>query len=169
MMLPAMPQTPGSGEDAGVVALTPSRPAGFPPAARVRAKAEFTRVFDGGRRTAEPRLALHWLADAAPPRLGLAVSRKVDPNAVGRNRIKRALRESFRRLRPQLRGGAYVVVARSTAAQADNRTLQAAFEQLLTRAGALPLPAAAGTMPPADSPASPDVAAPQARPETPAQ
>ena len=66
-------------------------------------------------------------------------------------------------------GGAYVVVARSTAAQADNRTLQAAFEQLLTRAGALPLPAAAGTMPPADSPASPDVAAPQARPETPAQ
>ncbi len=169
MMLPAMPQTPASPQDAGVVASARRTAAGFPPAARVRAKAEFGRVFDGGRRTAEPRLALHWLADAEPPRLGLAVSRKVDPNAVGRNRIKRALRECFRRLRPQLRGGAYVVVARSAAAQADGRALQAAFEQLLTRAGALPLSAVAGTMPPSDSPASPDVAARQARPETPAQ
>lgn len=169
MTLPVMPQTPASPQDAGVVAFARGKAAGFPPAARVRAKAEFSRVFDGGRRTAEPRLALHWLRDAAPPRLGLAVSRKVDPNAVGRNRIKRALRECFRRLRPQLQGGAYVVVARSGAARADNPALQAALQQLLTRAGALPLPAAAGTMPPADSPASPDVAAPQARPETPAQ
>ena len=169
MTLPAMPQTPASKQDAGVVAFARRKAAGFPPAARVRAKAEFTRVFDGGRRTAEPRLALHWLADGAPPRLGLAVSRKVDPNAVGRNRIKRALRECFRRLRPQLQGGAYVVVARSGAARADNPALQAALQQLLTRAGALPLPAAAGTMPPADSPASPDVAARQARPETSAQ
>lgn len=169
MTLPAMPQTPASMQDAGVVAFARRKAAGFPPAARIRAKAEFGRVFDGGRRTAEPRLALHWLADAAEPRLGLAVSRKVDPNAVGRNRIKRALRECFRRLRPRLQGGAYVVVARSGAARADNRSLQAAFEQLLTRAGALPLPAVAGTMPPADSPAPPDVAAPQARPETPAQ
>ena len=169
MMLPAMPETPASVQDAGVVASARPRTAGFPPDARVRAKAEFSRVFDGGRRTAEPRLALHWLADAAPPRLGLAVSRKVDPHAVGRNRIKRALRECFRRLRPQLQGGAYVVVARSGAARADNPALQAALQQLLTRAGALPLPAVACTMPPSDSPASPDVAARQARPETPAQ
>lgn len=169
MMLPAMPQTPVSGEDAGVVALTTSLRAGFPPAARVRAKAEFARVFEGGRRTADPRFALHWLADDAPPRLGLAVSRKVDPNAVGRNRIKRALREQFRQLRNRLPGGAYVVVARALAARTDNHALRLAFEQLLQRAGALPLPAVAGTMPPADSPASPDVAAPQARPETPAQ
>ena len=101
-----MPHTPASPQDAGVVAFARRKAAGFPPTARVRAKAEFGRVFDGGRRTAEPRLALHWLADAAPPRMGLAVSRKVDPNAVGRNRIKRALRECFRRLRPRLRDGA---------------------------------------------------------------
>lgn len=169
MTLSAMPRTPVSAQDAGVVVSVRRKAAGFPPAARVRAKAEFGRVFDAGRRTAEPRLALHWLADDAPPRLGLAVSRKVDPHAVGRNRIKRALRECFRRLRPQLQGGAYVVVARSGAARADNRALQTAFEQLLARAGALPLPPAAGTMPPADSPASPDVAARQARPETSAQ
>ncbi|PSD31919.1 hypothetical protein C7E12_01740, partial [Stenotrophomonas maltophilia] len=32
-------------------------------------------------------------------RLGLAVSRKVDPNAVGRNRIKRVLRDILRQTR----------------------------------------------------------------------
>nr|WP_246455060.1 ribonuclease P protein component [Thermomonas brevis] len=159
MTLPMMFPTPVSAQDAGVVASARPAPVGFPRVARVRAKAEFARVFDGGRRTAEPRLALHWLADDALPRLGLAVSRKVDPNAVGRNRIKRVLRDGFRRLRPQLRGGAYVVVARSGAARADNAALRAAFVQLLQRAGALLPSPAAGTMPPADSLTSPDAAA----------
>jgi len=146
MTVPAMPQTPVSAQDAGVV-VSGLR---FPRVARVRAKAEFTAVFEGGRRTAEPRMALHWLADAEPARLGLAVSRKVDPNAVGRNRIKRALREAFRHLRGRLPGGAYVVVARSGAAKTDGIVLREAFERLLQRAGALPPPSPAGTMPPAN-------------------
>ena len=153
MTVPAMPQTPVSAQDAGVV-VSGLR---FPRVARVRAKAEFTAVFEGGRRTAEPRMALHWLADAEPARLGLAVSRKVDPNAVGRNRIKRALREAFRHLRGRLPGGAYVVVARSGAAKTDGIVLREAFERLLQRAGALPPPPPAGTMPPANPLPSDDV------------
>ena len=157
MTVPVMPPTPVSTQDAGVVVSAPR----FPRAARVRAKAEFTAVFDGGRRTAEPRMALHWLADDAPARLGLAVSRKVDPHAVGRNRIKRALRDAFRHLRARLPGGAYVVVARSCAAQADGAALREAFLRLLQRAGALPALAAAGTMrpacpPPLSPPSMPD-------------
>ena len=154
MTVPVMPPTPVSAQDAGVVVSAPR----FPRAARVRAKAEFTAVFDGGRRTAEPRMALHWLADDAPARLGLAVSRKVDPHAVGRNRIKRALRDAFRHLRARLPGGAYVVVARSGAAQADGAALREAFERLLQRAGALPPPSPAGTMPPATPAPSSDQA-----------
>ena len=94
-------------------------------------------------------LAVHFLADGQPPRLGLAVSRKIDKRAVGRNRIKRRLRERFRQLRAQLAPGAYVVVARGGAAQADAAALNAAFEQLLRRLRALPAPPPAGTMPPA--------------------
>lgn len=120
----------------------------FPRAARVRAKREFDKVFADGRRIAEPLLALHRLDDGLPPRLGLAVSRKVDPHAVGRNRIKRVLRDRFRNLRPVLGSGAYVVVARGGAARADNATLRGAFERLLQRAGALPPTPPAGTMPP---------------------
>ena len=135
---------PASDEDAGIVVS-----ACFPRTARVRAKADFDRVFEAGKRTADPLLALHRLDDGAPSRLGLAVSRKVDPHAVGRNRIKRSLREAFRHLRGRLPGGAYVVVARSGAAQADGAVLREAFERLLQRAGALPPPPPAGTMPPA--------------------
>ncbi len=119
----------------------------FPRLARVRARSEFTRVFDNNRRFSHPLLSLHWLQDAQPARLGLAVSRKVDPHAVGRNQIKRVLRDSFRRLRLQLPAGAYVVVARPAAAHVENAALRAAFFSVLQRAGALPVAVAPGTMP----------------------
>ncbi len=121
----------------------------FPPSARVRTKREFDRIFEHGRRTATPMLTLHFLADTEPSRLGLAVSRKVDRRAVARNRIKRLIRERFRQSRISLAPGAYVVVARASAAKASASQLIAAFEQALIRAGALPTISANGTMPPA--------------------
>ncbi len=111
----------------------------FPRSARVRARGDFDRVFKAGRRAGLPVLALHWHRTGTEPgaRLGLAVSRKVDPHAVGRNRIKRCLREAFRHLRDALAPGDYVVVARPGAAAQDSAALVAAFHDLLRRAGAL--------------------------------
>ena len=129
--------------------------ASFPRSARVRTSAEYTRVFELARRTADPMLSLHWQAIDSPARLGLAVSRKVDPHAVGRNRIKRALREQFRQLRPQLPGGDYVVVARPAAAKASREQLNGTLLRILIRAGALPAPVAPGTMPAANNTPSP--------------
>ena len=119
----------------------------LPRQARVRVRAEFDRTFKQGTRAASPLLVLHWLRDDVPARLGLAVSRKVDTRAVVRNRIKRTLREAFRRLRTSLPGGSYVVVARTAAADCDGVTLQEGFKTLLQRAGALPVSGAPGTMP----------------------
>ncbi|GAB6195301.1 ribonuclease P protein component [Lysobacter xanthus] len=128
-----------------------------PRSARVRTRADFDRVFKDGRRTGLPFLALHWHADpAGHVRLGLAVSRKVDKTAVGRNRIKRQLREAFRHVRGQLPPGDYVLVARPGAAQRDGLELRAGFLDLLRRARALPPPAPAGTMPPPPSSPSAD-------------
>ena len=126
-------------------AVPKARLASFPKTARLRQRAEFARVFDAGRRVAAPALALHWLP-TTQPRLGIAVSRKVDPDAVGRNRIKRTLREAFRTLRPQLLPADFVIVARTPAATLDNATLRSVFSQLLQRAGALPTAAPTGTM-----------------------
>ena len=135
----------------------------FPKSARLRQRGDFVRVFDSGRRVAAaPALALHTLA-ALRPRLGVAVSRKVDPNAVGRNRIKRVLREAFRHLSPQLLPADYVVVARPPAAALDNAALAGVFSQLLQRAGALPAQACAGTMRAACTPAPPTPSMPDPR------
>lgn len=132
--------------------MTPRR---FPRSARVRTRADFDRVFKDGRRAALPVLALHvHRTDACNARLGLAVSRKVDPHAVGRNRIKRQLREAFRALRADLAPGDYVVVARPGAAALGGVELRAAFLDLLRRARALPAPMPAGTMPPPPTPPS---------------
>lgn len=62
-------------------------------------------------------------------RIGLAVSRKVDKRAVGRNRIKRVIRESFRLAGPERhglpeQGRDYVIVALPKAASSKNELLR---------------------------------------------
>lgn len=136
------------------------RIARYPRSARVRARPEFDAVFVRGSRAATPLLAVHYLADDREARLGLAVSRKVSTRAVIRNRIKRVLRDHFRRHRATMAGGAYVVVARPPAARASGPELLAAFEQAFRQAlrrAALPPSHASGTMPPASSSPSPPV------------
>ncbi len=128
----------------------------FPRTARVRARADFDRIFKQGRRVALPVLALHWQAGEVGPRLGLAVSRKVDPHAVGRNRIKRVLRDEFRHRQAELAGGDYVVVARVGAARFSGGELRAAFVGLLSRAGALSTSALPGSPSPVTMPAALD-------------
>ena len=137
----------------------------FPRSARVRLRAEYTAVFEQGRRSGDSLLGLHWVPGPQPARLGLAVSRKVDPRAVGRNRIKRILREATRRMRPQLAGGDYVVVARPAAGRAARAQILQAYLKLLRRAGALPPPAAGGTMPAALSPNTPRSPTPPSTPD----
>lgn len=139
----------------------PDSNARYPRTARVRVRPEFDAVFARGHRAATPILALHYLADDRAARIGFAVSRKVDTRAVIRNRIKRVLRDHFRRQRCGLAGGAFVVVARPPAARASGPELIAAFEQALKQAlrrAALPPSLANGTMPPAfPPPAQPPV------------
>ena len=150
-------RAPAATVDAVVIHTSPLPECGarLPRTARVRSRAEFTQVFDGARRIAHPQLSLHWLDDGRPARLGLAVSRKVDPHAVGRNRIKRALREAFREVRTQLAPGAYVVVARPAAREVAGVALRAVFLGVLQRAGALPPMVTPGTMPAGRGPTMP--------------
>ena len=111
----------------------------------LRLPPEFQRCFTQGQRVNGRFFRLHVL-HAGHPRLGLAVSRKVDPNAVGRNRIKRTAREAFRTSRHAIPCAELVLVAKREAATASNAELRDDLAQLWRRAGALkPLPPA-GTM-----------------------
>lgn len=130
----------------------PVPPSDFPPSARLRVSAEFQAVFKAGRRLSSPQLRLfaHVRAEASAPRLGVAVSKKVDKRAVGRNRIKRLARETFRRERHRLPAGDYVLIAQPGASALSSDDLRAQWLQLLERARSLKPTPPAGTMP--DSP-----------------
>ncbi len=67
------------------------------------------------------------------PRLGLAISRKVAKTAVARNRIKRAVRESFRTHQGRLDALDIVVLARPGVVERTNKELATALESLWTR------------------------------------
>jgi len=136
-----------------VITLPPASPSPFPPGARLRVPAEFQAVFKTGRRFSSPHFRLFaWLRDVpARPRLGVAVSRKVDKRAVGRNRIKRVARECFRGEAARLPPGDYVLIAQPGSSALDAATLRAQFAVLFDRARALKADPRPGTMP-----ASPD-------------
>jgi ribonuclease P protein component len=100
--------------------------------ARLRDPRDFQRV----NRTGVRRASAHFVAVIAPsradeaPKLGLAVSRRVG-NAVARNRVKRRVREWFRRARPGLPPATdWVVIARAGAAELDGRAVAAELAEL---------------------------------------
>jgi ribonuclease P protein component len=93
--------------------------------------ADFRRVFQQADppRSSDAYLTLLARPDNGldHPRLGLAIGRKVTLRAVGRNRIKRLARESFRAEQASLPSVDIVVLARPAAAAADNATLWASL------------------------------------------
>lgn len=121
------------GPSAGGERAARARPHGFARAQRLLSPPEFGRVFKTGRRHGDRYFSLVFAPGAGPEaRLGLAISRKVSRRAVQRNRIKRVVRECFRR-RPDLPPVDIVVMARPGAAACDNRELSASIEALLER------------------------------------
>jgi ribonuclease P protein component len=101
---------------------------------RLRDPRDFQRV----NRTGVRRASAHFVAVIAPargegPKLGLAVSRRVG-NAVARNRVKRGIREWFRRARRELSPDTdWVLIARAGAAGLDSRSLHAELAALAAR------------------------------------
>jgi ribonuclease P protein component len=130
--------------------MTTPPPPTFPPGARLRASAEFQAVFKEARRLSSQHLRLNAYlpAKAEVARLGVAVSKKVDKRAVGRNRIKRVARECFRHQRVHLPPGDYVLIAQPGAKALSNSELRAQLLQLLQRAQSLKPAPPPGTMPP---------------------
>jgi len=73
----------------------------FPRAARLLRPVEFKRVFKNSVVSSDRFFrVLGHRNDVLISRLGMAVSRQIDKRAVGRNRIKRVIRESFRHAYP---------------------------------------------------------------------
>lgn len=82
---------------------------GFPKAARIRRRREFLAFGQNGRKRRTEQFVLLLQRTTAAPRLGVTVSRKVG-GAATRNRVKRRIREAFRRHPSRARFGHDVVV-----------------------------------------------------------
>lgn len=71
-------------------------------------------------------------------RIGIIASKRVAPRAVDRNRAKRLVRETFRKLRHRLGGMDLVVELRRCPAQGFNEAAGAEFARMLEELGARP-------------------------------
>ena len=67
--------------------------------------------------------------DLGYARLGMAISMKIAGNAVRRNRLKRAVRESFRQAGATLPAIDFVVMAKAGATQADRSKLRHSLDR----------------------------------------
>jgi ribonuclease P protein component len=87
-----------------------------------------------GVRSRDDYFTVFALANATQhSRLGVTVSRRVAALAVVRNRIKRHIREAFRRVRASLPAVDIVILANSAAATADATTLRRSLAHHLSR------------------------------------
>jgi ribonuclease P protein component len=106
---------------------------------RLRKRSGFLLVQQHGRRIPGQTLVVYamWRRDGntnRTPRLGITVSKKVG-NAVVRNRIKRWVRESYRRL-GCMADADIVVIAKPTAAQSSYQATSHELRNLIDRAQA---------------------------------
>lgn len=118
----------------------------LPRTVRIRLRSEYLAIQNRGRRVSGGQLML--FARAGVGRIGITVSRKVG-GAVVRNRVKRWIRDCFRRRRGEFPGDLdLVVVARPAAATSDHagvcRELTALARRLSGAVGRAAAPADGG-------------------------
>jgi len=107
----------------------------FPRGARLLKPDEFEKTFEQGRRHPAKFLSAVVANSSAQAgaRLGLTVSKKTAARACDRNRLKRHIRESFRRNLQRLPAVDVVISARPGSAKASAAELRANLDHLWTR------------------------------------
>lgn len=116
------------------------RPAGLPRELRLRLAGDFAALRTSSGRLGGRCFHLRYRPNGLDhARLGLAISKRASKLAVERNRLKRLLRESFRRIRDQLPPVDVVVMAREQAVSLSGAELLAEADALWRRLAAIRL------------------------------
>jgi ribonuclease P protein component len=112
----------------------------LPARLRLRHKRDFDAAYARGRRMGDGFFAVTASANASAnqagaPRLGLAVAVRAAGGAVGRNRLRRLIRESFRLHQREIPAVDLVVSARTQARAAPSAVLRASLAALWKKVG----------------------------------
>jgi ribonuclease P protein component len=108
----------------------------LPARLRLRRKSDFDAAYARGRRMGDGFFAVTATSnDSGVPRLGLAVAVRIAGGGVGRNRIRRVVRESFRLHQRELPAVDLVVSARPGARAASGKELHASLAALWKKVG----------------------------------
>lgn len=107
---------------------------GFGRENRLTRRRDFERVYREGVLLKNEGFRVYALQreEGAPPRLGLSVSKKLG-KAVRRNRVKRWIREWFRRHKEELRGYDLIVQPRPSVSEWDYPRVCQSLEELLSQ------------------------------------
>jgi len=113
----------------------------FSRAMRLSRARDIARVFRGGLSISNSYVTIraHRRGGSSAARLAFAVARKHVASAVLRNRVKRIVRESFRRHAELLRGHDIVVVSRPGLSKAQGQDLRKTIDQQWSRLVAEPV------------------------------
>ncbi|MCB0360326.1 MAG: ribonuclease P protein component [Bdellovibrionales bacterium] len=117
------------------------------PARRIKKRRDFLAIQQGGKRVRSKHFVVAYRQLERQPesgafpesRIGITITRKVDKRAVGRNRVKRRVREFFRLFRHRLSFAAdIVVVALSGSTNLTTEEIQRELGGVFRRAGLFP-------------------------------
>ncbi len=112
-----------------------ARAEGFSRRHRFTVQGSFGAVLRNSRKLRSPHAVLHVVTrKPGSSRLGVALTRRLMRSSVGRNRMKRALREAFRRHPAKAAGLDLVVMFRAPFLPAEERAVVAEVKALLDRA-----------------------------------
>ena len=105
---------------------------GFPKDSRLLNAADYKAVFDNAQYKVSCRhfLMLAVSNDRGAKRLGMVIAKKSVAKAVQRNRIKRQIRESFRKTRPGIEPFDVVVLARKDVDKLSNPQVMVSLSSL---------------------------------------
>ena len=108
----------------------------LPARLRLRRKSDFDAAYARGRRMGDGFFGVTaTINDAGNPRLGLAVAVRVAGGSVGRNRIRRIVKDSFRLHQHEIPCVDLVVSARPKARGASGAELHASLAALWKKVG----------------------------------
>ena len=123
------------------------RAADLPPIMRLRRAADFLALRQGSDRLSGHCFSVRYRSNGqSSARLGMAISKRVSKRAVDRNRLKRLIRESFRRVRGELPPYDLLIMARDVAVPLPGPELLAELDALWRRLPALKTNGRIGTM-----------------------